>query len=154
MDNIERIRTGFSAIDFSLVDSSGESYRLFDFLGKKMVVLVFVPKSPRQNIKPFLKRWEEVLPCVKNQTKEVLVISSEHSIRAHHLKKELDLTFPILWDKGSIMAELYGILNRSSFEAYPAVFLVDKEGIIRYKEVFVNLEQMPRLDNFLQWLKG
>jgi len=154
MDNLERIRVGFRAAGFSLADSVGEPYNLSDVLKRKMVILVFVPGAEWQYLRPFLKKWEEVSHQIEKQTSALLIISSERSIRTHHLKKELDLRFPILWDESSKTAELYGVLSQNSMVTYPAIFLVDEEGIIRYKEVFVDLERIPVLDRFLLCLKG
>ena len=155
MDNVERVRVGFKGIGFALSDSSGTSNRLSDFLDKKTVILVFVPGIQWKYLNSFLKKWEDISYQTENLPGIILAVSSEHPTRTHQLKKQLGLRFPILWDESSKIVELYGVLNQNSVQKYPhpSVFLIDKQGIIRYKKVFVDLDELPDLDDFLQYLK-
>lgn len=156
MDNVERIRVGFKAMEFSLSDSDGKPNRLSDFLGEKSIILAFVPGIGWQNLNSFLKKLEEISSQNQNKSYMILAVSPEHPSRALQLKKQLSLTFPILWDKNSQVAELYGVVNQDSVQKYPypSVFTIDQQGIIRYKEVSVESSQMPILDAFFQCSKG
>ena len=154
MDNVERVRIGFRAMNFSLTDSIGEFHRLSDFSDKKSVVLVFLPKASWEYSKPFLKKWEEILYKIENLPGVILAVSCEYPTRCYHLKKELGLTFPILWDENCFLAEFYGVLNLNQNQAHPSIFLIDAQGIIRYKEIFTEPEKQPSLDGFLRYLKS
>jgi len=156
MDNVERIRVGFKAMEFSLLDSDRKPNQLSSFLGEKSIILAFVPGVRWQNLSSFLRKLEEISSQNQNRSYMILAVSPEHPSRALQLKKQLSLTFPILWDKNSRVAELYGVLNRGSVQKYPyaSVFLIDLQGIIRCKEVSAESNQLPNLDIFFHCLKG
>ena len=60
---------------------------------------------------------------------------------------EEDWSFPLLCD-GRAVIERYGILNEAALEnpdhagiPHPATFIIDREGIIRFKKVWINYRE-------------
>lgn len=114
------------AIDFELPDLTGILHRLGDTLGK-IVVLNFwsaeCPHSERTDryLVDMLGKWNgevELLSIAANRNESIELI--EEAARRRHIPK-------LLVDSGHVVADLYGAITT------PHVFLVDRDGILRYR---------------------
>jgi peroxiredoxin len=137
VDSVLRVAVGEMAPDFTLPDLTGNSLHLRDFRGGKNVVLSFVPAAwtpvcsdqwPGYNlITDLLERHDTVLLGI--------TVDNTPSQRAW-VEAMGGLKFPVLsdfWPHGAV-ADKYGIL-RSSGEAERALFVIDKQGVLRFIEV-------------------
>ncbi len=131
------IEAGQSAPDFALSDQHGQTVRLSDFRGSKNVVVVFYPLAfsgvcsgelceIRDNISEF-------------QTEDVQLLSiSVDSMFAHRAWADQEnLEYPLLsdfWPHGEV-ARSYGVFDEDKGVAVRGTFLVDKEGLVRWKVV-------------------
>jgi peroxiredoxin len=147
IDSKTKLKKGMKASDFSLPSLSGEKISLKQFLGKKTVVLSFVPAAwtpvcsdqwPGYNIaKSFFDRNNAVL----------LGITVDNIPTLYAWTKEMgELWFPVLsdfWPHGAT-AKKYGVL-RSDGVAERALFVIDKKGIIRYIDIH-DINSRPNLE--------
>ena len=145
---------GDQAPDFTLPAISGGTVSLSQYRGKKNVVLSFVPAAwtpvcsqqwPGYNIaKDIFDKNDTIL----------LGISVDNIPTLHAWTQEMgNLWFPVLsdfWPHGDV-AKKYGIL-RSNGVSERALFLIDKEGVIRYIDVH-DINKMPRLEELAQQLE-
>jgi len=151
VDSVLKVKVGDRAPDFTLPSVDGEKVSLKDFLGKKNIVLAFVPAAftpvcsdqwPGYNIA------EEIFE--KNNTM-LLGITVDNIPSLYAWTKMMGkLWFPVLsdfWPHGAV-AEKYGVL-RSDGVTERALFLIDKEGIIRYIDVH-DINERPRLEVLAQ----
>lgn len=154
VDSQLKVRVGDPAPDFVLPSVSGEKVRLSQFRGRKNVVLSFVPAAwtpvcsdqwPGYNIaKDLFEAHDAVL----------LGISVDNLPTLFAWTQEMGgLWFPVLsdfWPHGAVAA-LYGVL-RSDGVSERAIFIIDKEGIIRYIDVH-DINQRPPLEGILKELE-
>ncbi len=85
---------------------------------------------------------------------EIVAISSEDRAEASTLKNELAISFPILSDADRAVIERYGVFHENEPKgrpiARPSVFIIDPEGIIRYRYVGEDARDRPSPDELLR----
>jgi len=122
---------GKRAPDFSLESLDGQKVSLADFRGKKMVVVSFWASwcGPCRMEMPALRDYYK-----KNQEHwddfEVVAIDTndERSDAATFSLSER-LPFPVVLDPRGTISDLYGV------QAIPAMFIVGKDGIVKYAQI-------------------
>lgn len=149
MDNVNIIRTGFIAPVFELLDSERGKVTLASFFGEKTVVLVFF-SSLKEN-QDFLKLLQERLEEIKLKDGVVIGISGVGKRELRKEKEKLNLDFPLLSDKDFSVISQYGVKDTSSEKSlcYPAVFIIDRNGLIRYRKVWVEKDFKPEIEEIL-----
>ena len=127
-------RTGMKAPGFSLLDGEGKEWRLSDHRGK-VVVLLFYPgdETPvcTRQLCSVRDRWADY-----SATGAEVVGISTGSVESHKgFAANHDLPLRLLSDEGAKVADSYD--SRSVFPGRVArsVFVIDGEGIIRYRDV-------------------
>lgn len=154
-DSILKVRVGEPAPDFTLPSISGEQVSLKQFQGKQRVVISFVPAAwtpvcsdqwPGYNIaKPLFEQHDAVL----------LGVTVDNLPTLHAWTNQMgDLWFPVLsdfWPHGAV-AQAFGVL-RSDGMAERALFVIDKQGMVRHAEVS-DINQRPRLEDLINALKA
>ena len=137
IDSVLRVKVGEPAPDFVLPSVSGKNIALSQFLGKKNVVLSFVPAAWT----PVCSQQFPGYSIVKNvfdETDAVLIgITVDNIPTLHAWTREMGTVwFHVLsdfWPHGAI-AKQYGVFRSDGFTER-AVFIIDKEGIIRFIQV-------------------
>ena len=137
IDSELKVRSGDPAPDFTLMSISGKPVRLSDFKGKKNVMLTFIPAAwtpvcsdqwPGYNItKQLFDRYDTA----------IIGISTDNIPTLFAWTREMgDLWFNVVsdfWPHGKVSSD-YGVL-RSDGTSERAIFIVDKQGIIRFTHV-------------------
>jgi len=146
MENVNRIRVGFFAPDFVLKDSEGRKLRLSDFRGQKNLLLFFCPGKRSWFCLDWLDELNRFYDHIQLKETEVLSFTQDERWVSHRIKEEKKIRFPILKIEGdsefdhlaSSVSEQYSVEAKESGgkTLYPAIFLVDKMGIIRYRKVY------------------
>lgn len=111
--------------DFSLKDSNGKTWQLSALRGK-VVMLNFWAAwcAPCRKEMPLL---ETMYQDLKASDFVLLAINTESDIAdAEALLQELNLTFPILWDKDGAVVKLLGV------NAMPTTLVIDSKGELRF----------------------
>jgi len=114
------------APDFELPDLQGKAHRLNDYLGRIVIVNFWSCECPHAErtdnlILGWLKEWGgevELLSIASNQNESAQ--SVEEAVRSRSLPT-------VLIDAGHFVADLYEAVTT------PHVFIVDREGILRYR---------------------
>lgn len=153
-DSTLKVKVGDPLPDFSLPAVSGSQVSLSHFLGKKNLVISFVPAAwtpvcsdqwPGYNIaKEIFDRYDATLLGISVDNTPTLFAWTNHMG---------DLWFPVLsdfWPHGGFASKL-GIL-RSDGVTERAIFIVDKKGIIRYIDVH-DINRRPSLGDIVRELK-
>lgn len=116
------------APDFALKTLEGEEVSLSGVLDKKAAMLVFWAT--------WCPNCEKEIPSIKEITKkfaeniEVLAINvdvNDSPAKAATYKEEYSIGYTMLYDKGTKVSGRYGVIGT------PTIFVVDVNGIIRYK---------------------
>jgi peroxiredoxin Q/BCP len=127
-------QVGASAPDFSLKDGNGDAWRLQDNQGK-VVVLLFYPgdETPicTRQMCSVRDRWEDYSATGG----EVVAISTD-SVESHKkFAEHHHLPLRLLSDESGAVANLYGARSLIPGKVARSVFVIDANGIIRYRDV-------------------
>ena len=138
------IEVGVEAPDFVLKDQNNQEVRLSDFRGRKNVLLVFYPLAFSGVCSGELCSLRDELPTFQNDQVQVLTISvdSVFTHKAWAMAENFD--FPLLsdfWPHGEV-ANAYGIFDERRGTALRGTYLIDTEGILRWRTV--NDARTPR----------
>lgn len=122
------------APDFSLPEVGGATVSLSALRGRA-VILVFFRSYFCAPCRQQLAEFKRIYPAVKERGGELLVVSMEGKELSGRLKEEEGLPFPVLVDDGRAGRAygVYGLLGDGLHA--PAVFVVDGEGALRWKQV-------------------
>lgn len=148
------LKVGDVAPDFTLKTANKEDWRLSDFRGKKNVVLAFVPYAFSGVCSAQLPAYEAELDRFKEADTEVVSISEDSTYALEAWEKSMHTTFPLLSDfypQGRVV-DLYGVRHPAGM-AERALFVIDKEGIIRYIEVQHTPGELPDNEDLFEALR-
>ena len=86
---------------------------------------------------------------------QVVAVSDDNLDTALNTKASLRLKFTVLPDPNKEVIRRYSVLHPDEGIARPAVFIIDKEGVVRFRYIGKNAADRPknvRLLNALRWL--
>lgn len=154
VDSLMEVKVGDPAPDFVLPTISGEKVSMAQYRGNKNVVLSFVPASWTPVCS---QQWPgyNIARDVFDKSDAVLVgITVDNIPTLYAWTRQMgELWFPVasdFWPHGAI-AKKYGVL-RSDGVSERALFVIDKNGVIRYIDVH-DINTMPRLEDLITELE-
>ncbi|WP_046469859.1 peroxiredoxin [Allosalinactinospora lopnorensis] len=131
------IEAGQSAPDFALTDQHGQAVRLSDFRGRKNVVLVFYPLAFSGVCSGELCELRDNISDFETDDVQLLSVSVDSMFAHRAWAEQENLEYPLLsdfWPHGET-AKAYGVFDEDKGVAVRGTFLIDKEGVIRWKVV-------------------
>jgi peroxiredoxin len=148
------LAVGIEAPDFTLPDADNVPVTLSDFRGKN-VVLVFYPLDWSPACSDQLSLYQSELSEFEKFDTQVIGISvdSLYSHGAWALVR--GITYPLLADfhpKGEV-SRLYGVMRRPEGFSERALYIIDRQGIIRYSHVSPLVHHIPDIYNLFEQLK-
>lgn len=151
----QTLKVGDVAPDFTLKTADQEDWHLKDFRGKKNVVLAFVPFAFSSVCSTQLPSYEASLESLRDFNTEIVSISMDSTYALDAWAKSIHTSFPMLSDfypQGSVV-DRYGVRHPAGM-AERAIFVIDKEGIIRYIEVLHSPGDMPDNKDLFEALRN
>jgi len=143
------LEPGDKAPDFELQSDAGETVRLSDLHGRK-VILYFYPKDDTPGCTTEACDFRDRLPDIDNRGAMVLGVSPD-SIASHQkFKAKYDLPFALLSDPDHKVAEVYGAWGEKKMygKTYEGMirstFLIDEGGVV--SEVFRKVKAKGHAD--------
>lgn len=137
IDSTVKIKVGEKVPDFILPSVSGDKISLNQFKGKKHVVISFVPAAWTPVCSDQWPGYNIVKDIFDKNNTILLGITVDNIPTLFAWIKQMGkLWFPVLsdfWPHGKV-AEMFGVL-RSDGVTERALFVIDKEGILRYAHV-------------------
>jgi peroxiredoxin len=130
------LKSGTSAPDFTLHSKPGESVSLSQFRGRP-TILAFYPADFSPVCGDQMTLYNEVLPEFEKFNAQLIGISVDGVWSHLAFSKDRKLRFPILSDfepKGKV-ARNYGVYRKQDGMTERALFVIDKDGIIRWSYV-------------------
>ena len=131
------VEIGDEAPDFELPDQHGTPVKLSSFRGAKNVVLVFYPLAFSGICSGELCALREDFPEVSRDDVELITVSVD-SLYSHRVWAEQEnFQFSLLsdfWPHGAV-AKAYGVFDPDRGVAVRGTFVIDKEGVVRWKVV-------------------
>lgn len=137
LDSTLKVKIGDPAPDFSLRTIDGGTISLVQFRGKKNVVLSFVPAAWTPVCSGQWPGYNIVQDLFDQADTQLIGVSVDNVPTLHAWVQEMGgVWFPVASDffPHGRLADALGIL-RSTGEAERSLFLIDKQGIIRYIDV-------------------
>jgi len=153
-DSVLKVKVGDRAPDFRLPAVSGGKVSLGQYLGKKNVVLSFVPAAWTPVCSDQWPGYNIVKQIFDKNNAILLGITVDNIPTLFAWTNQMGkLWFDILsdfWPHGAVAAK-YGVL-RSDGVTERALFVIDKKGIVRYIDVH-NINERPRLEVLVKELE-
>jgi thioredoxin-dependent peroxiredoxin len=129
----DTLKIGDLAPDFSLLSDTGETVRLSDLRGKR-VVLYFYPKDDTSGCTTQACGFRDAYPVIEEQNALVLGVSPD-GVKSHQkFKTKHNLPFTLLVDEDHSVAEAYGVWGEKSMygKKYMGItrshFVIDEAG--------------------------
>ncbi len=155
VDSVLKVRVGDPAPDFTLPTIQGTTVSLAEFKGKKNVVLSFVPAAWTPVCSGQWPGYNIVREMFEATDTALIGLSVDNVPTLFAWVKQMGgLWFTVASDfyPHGRTAEAYGIL-RSTGEAERSLFLIDKQGIIRYLDVH-DINSRPDLGALIKAMRS
>ncbi|MBI6115363.1 thioredoxin-dependent thiol peroxidase [Salegentibacter maritimus] len=146
------LEVGDKAPDFSVADQDGNTIKLSDFKGKKLV-LFFYPKASTPgctaeacNLRDNWERFQE-------KGYAILGVSADTQKRQSNFKTKYEFPFPLLADEDKEVIQAYGVWGPKKFmgKEYDGIhrttFIIDEDGKI--EEVIKKVKTKAHTDQIL-----
>ena len=137
IDSQLKVKVGDPAPDFTLPSVSGEMVNLSQYRGRKNVVISFVPAAWTPVCSDQWPGYNIAEPLFEGEEAVLLGITVDNLPTLYAWTRQMgNLWFPVLsdfWPHGAV-ADRFGVL-RSDGMSERAIFIIDKEGIIRAIQV-------------------
>jgi mycoredoxin-dependent peroxiredoxin len=131
------VEVGDKAPDFELTDQHGTPVSLSGFLGKKNVVLVFYPLAFSGVCSGELCAIRDQFPEITRDDVELLAVSVDSKFVLRTWAERDHFDFALLadfWPHGAV-AKAYGVFDEKVGVATRGTFIIDKDGVVRWKVV-------------------
>lgn len=134
---------GEVAPDFELISDGGQTIRLSDFRGKK-VILYFYPKDMTSGCTKEACSFRDSYPQYEEEGAVILGVSPDPPQSHVRFKSKYNLPFTLLSDEDHKVAEAYGVWGKKSLygRTYHGIlrttFVIDEQGHIA--GVFTNVK--------------
>jgi peroxiredoxin len=146
---------GTPAPDFTLPDANAKPVSLSDFRGKN-VVLAFYPLDWSPACSDQLSLYQSELPEFDKQAAVVIGISVD-SLYSHGAWAAVrGITFPLLADfhpKGDV-SKLYNVLRQTEGFSERALYIIDRQGIIRFSHISPLIHHIPDIYELFEQLEA
>ena len=148
---------GRLAPDFELPRVGGDLVKLSDYRRQQPVLLAFTRIFTEKLFCPFCyphiqdlkQRYSEIV----DRGAELLMISSTDSVQSEQIVSDLDLPYPFLYDPKCESFRNYGA-GQALGAPLPAQYIVDVDGIIRFRHMFSFVDHNAGIDEVLTILEG
>ncbi|HZT78090.1 MAG TPA: peroxiredoxin [Vicinamibacterales bacterium] len=146
------VETGSQAPDFTLMNQDRQPVTLSAQRGQP-VVLAFFPAAFSSVCTKELCTFRDSLAKLNAARAQVYGISVDTFFTLKAYQEAQQLTFPLLSDFNKDVIRQYGVFNEDMIGlkgiAKRAVFVLDKNGIVRYREVLDDARNEPNYDKVL-----
>ena len=144
---------GSKAPDFTLTNQDREPVTLSQQRGKP-VVLAFFPAAFSSVCTKELCTFRDSLARLNKANAQVYGISVDTFFTLKAFQDQQGLTFPLLSDFNKQAIRDYGVFNEDMIGlkgiAKRAVFVIDKDGVIRHREVLGDARNEPNYEKVFQ----
>jgi peroxiredoxin Q/BCP len=130
-----KLKPGDKAPDFELKDQDGNTKRLSDFKGRKLL-LYFYPRANTPGCTKQACSVRDSLASMRDSGMVAVGISPDPPGRQKKFDDKYDLGFPLLCDEDRTVADAYGVWDKKSMlgKTFMGIvrssFLIDEQGII------------------------
>jgi peroxiredoxin Q/BCP len=147
------LKAGDKAPDFNAIDEKGETKKLNDYTGKKLV-LYFYPKDMTPGCTTESCNLRDNYKLLLEQGYEVLGVSADSAERHQKFIAKYDLPFSLLADEDKTVINAYGVWGPKKFMGrefdgiHRTTFVIDENGII--EEVIAKVKTKEHAEQILK----
>ncbi|HWG12394.1 MAG TPA: peroxiredoxin, partial [Streptosporangiaceae bacterium] len=126
------IRVGDQAPDFTLPTQSGETFRLQDHLGERVIVLYFYPKDNTSGCTAEACAFRNSYEVFTEAGADVIGVSSDSVDRHAGFADKHNLPFTLVSDEGSRLRKTYGVPGVLGVIPGRVTYVIDRAGVVRH----------------------
>jgi peroxiredoxin len=143
MQAADSLEIGQVAPDFTLRGPGGQHVTLSDFRGRHPVVLLFYPLAFSPVCSHQLPAFELERARIEALGARVLGVSVDSWYANQAFAEKLGVGFPLLSDFAHEASRAYGVYMPERRHSGRALFVVDREGRLAYKDVAPKTSEVP-----------
>jgi len=151
------VNIGQKAPDFTLLDMNFKPRSLQEFVGSQNVVLVFFPAAFSSVCTKEMCTFRDSMTKLNSLKANVIGISVDTPFAQKAFAEHNKLNFTLLSDFNKEVIKLYDVVLQDLLGlkelAKRAVFIIDKEGIVRYKWVSDDPKVEPNYNEIIKELE-
>ena len=148
---------GSKAPDFTLTNGDREAVRLRDQIGSGSVVLAFFPGAFSGTCTKEMCAFRDSMTQLNGLNAKVFGISTDTFFTLKAWGDQQKLGFPLLSDYNKDAIQAYDVVNPDMIGlkniAKRAIFVIDKGGVVRYREILDDARNEPDYGKLQQALK-
>ena len=141
------VEIGSKAPDFTLVNQDRQNVTLSQELANGAVVLAFFPGAFSGTCTKELCNLRDTMSHFSSMNAKVLGVSTDTFFALKGWDDQQKLGFPLLSDYNKEVINKYGVVNPDMIGlkniAKRAVFVIDRGGVVRYREVLEDARNEP-----------
>lgn len=150
------VDVGTKAPDFTLPNQDRESVSLSEQLKNGPVVLAFFPAAFSSVCQNEMCTFRDSMAELNKASAKVLGISTDTFFAQKAWADQQRLNFPLLSDFNKDVIRKYGVVNPDMIGlkdiSKRAVFVIDRSGVVRHREVLDDARNEPNYDKVKQTL--
>lgn len=147
------LRVGGKAPSFTLENTRGETVTLEALRGKKNVVLLFYRADWCPYCAEQLSSLQNFIRDLEDQDAALIAVSADSIKKGRNFAEKICINYPLYSDPDLKVINSYGVLDAEYDIARPSVFVIDKEGRIRYTHVSRDHTDRPMNTTIITALK-
>ena len=146
------LKAGDKAPNFEALDQLGNTIKLSDYAGKKLV-LFFYPKASTPGCTAEACNLRDNYQTFLAQGYDVLGVSADSAKRQQNFITKNELPFPLLADEDKAVINAYGVWGPKKFMGkeyegiHRATFVIDEKGIL--EEVIIKVKTKAHTEQIL-----
>ena len=145
------VEVGAKAPDFTLPNQDRENVTLSEKLKSGPVVLAFFPAAFSSVCQQEMCTFRDSMTELNKSSAKVLGISTDTFFAQKAWADAQKLNFPLLSDYNKDVIRKYGVVNPDMIGlkdiSKRAVFVIDRTGIVRHREVLDDARNEPNYEN-------
>jgi glutaredoxin-dependent peroxiredoxin len=144
------VEVGSKAPDFTLVDQDRQPVTLSAVIPNGPVVLAFFPGAFSGTCQNEMCTFRDSLGTLEQSKAQVVGVSTDTFFTLKAWADQNAFTFPLLSDYNKEVIAQYGVVNPDMIGlkniAKRAVFVIDTQGVVRYREVLDDARNEPNYE--------
>jgi len=144
---VPNVAEGAKAPDFTLPDQDRAPVTLSEELKKGPVVLAFFPGAFSGTCTSEMCTFRDSIADLRRNSARVIGVSTDTFFTLKAWEDAQHFGFPLLSDYNKTVIEQYGVVNPDMIGlkniAKRAVFVIDRGGVVRYREVLDDARNEP-----------
>lgn len=134
---MQTLKVGDKVTNFTSVDEAGNTIKLEDYKGKKLIVF-FYPKASTPGCTLEACNLRDHYKTLQDHGYELLGVSADSKKRQSNFKNRFNFPFPLLADEEKEVINIFGVWGSKKFMGktydgiYRKTFIIDEAGVVKH----------------------